>query len=99
MKIPSLGITQYFMDEIDWVLDLTIGVRLPSFDDDCHTNHIACSRYVKLQVFMGFRGHEGGWGSQILLQVFEGLLCLLSPLELVLFSEELKKRQPPDAKS
>jgi hypothetical protein len=34
MKIPSLGITQ-FADEIERVLDLVIGVRLPSFDDDC----------------------------------------------------------------
>jgi hypothetical protein len=41
-----------------------------------------------------FRGHQGGWGSQILLQVFEGLLCLLSPMELVLFFEELKKGSP-----
>jgi hypothetical protein len=63
MKVPSLGITQHFTDEVNRVLDLAIGVRLPSFDDDCHTNHIACSRYVKLQVFMGFQGHQGGQGS------------------------------------
>jgi hypothetical protein len=55
MKVPSLGVTQQFTDEVDWILDLTISVRLPTFYDDSHTNHIACSRYVKLQVFMGFR--------------------------------------------
>jgi hypothetical protein len=48
---------------------------------------------------MGFQGYQSGWGSQILLQVFEGLLCLLSPLELVLFLEKLKKRESPDAES
>jgi hypothetical protein len=85
VKIPSLGITQHFADEIGWVLDLAVGIRLPSFNDDCHTNHAAYNRYVELQVFMGFQGHQGGWSSQILLQVFEGLLCLLSPLELVMF--------------
>jgi hypothetical protein len=37
------------------------------------------------------------WGSQILLQVFEGLMCLLGPLELVLFFEELKERELLDA--
>jgi hypothetical protein len=48
MKISSLRITQHFIDEIDQVLDLVDGIRLSSFDDDCHTNHIACSRCVKL---------------------------------------------------
>jgi hypothetical protein len=40
---------------------------------------------------MGFQGYQSGWDCQIL-QIFEGLLCLLSPLELVLFLEELKGR-------
>jgi hypothetical protein len=44
-------------------------------------------------------GYKSGWGCQILLQFFEGLLCLLSPLELVVFPEELKERESPDAKS
>jgi hypothetical protein len=35
----------------------------------------------------------------MLLQFFEGLLCLLSPLELVLFLEELKERESPDIES
>jgi hypothetical protein len=48
---------------------------------------------------MGFWGYQSGWGCQILLQVFEGLLCLLSPLELDLFLEELKERESPDAES
>jgi hypothetical protein len=85
VKIPSLQITQHFTDEIDRVLDLTVGIRLPSFDDDCYTNHVAYSRYVKLQVSMGFREHQGGWSSQILLQIIKGLPCPLSPMEVVLF--------------
>jgi hypothetical protein len=80
-------------------LDLAVSVWLPLFDDDSCTNHIACSRYVELQVFLRFWGYQGGWGSQILLQVFEGLLCLMSPLELVLFLEELKERESRDAES
>jgi hypothetical protein len=76
-----------------------VGVQFPPFDDDSCTKYIACSRYVELQVFVGFQGYQSEWGSQILLQVFEGLLCLLSPLELVLFLEELKERESPDAKS
>jgi hypothetical protein len=47
---------------------------------------------------VGFQGYQSGWCCQIPLQVFEGLLCLLSP-ELVLFLEELKEREPPDAES
>jgi hypothetical protein len=39
------------------------------------------------------------WGGQILLEVFEGLLCLLGPLELFLFFEGLKKCKSPDAQS
>jgi hypothetical protein len=46
MKILSFGVTQHFTDEVDWILDLAVGVRLPSFDDDSCTNHIACSGYV-----------------------------------------------------
>jgi hypothetical protein len=69
------------------------------FDDDSFTNHIACNRYVELQVFMGFQGYQSGWGSQILLQVFESLLGLLSPPELVLFLEELIERKSPDVES
>jgi hypothetical protein len=60
MKVPSLGVTKHFSDEVNQALDLMISVRLPSFDDDCCTNHIACSRYVKLQVFVGFRGYQSG---------------------------------------
>jgi hypothetical protein len=48
---------------------------------------------------MGFQGYQSGWGYQILLQFFKGLLCLLSPLELVLFFEELKERESPNAES
>jgi hypothetical protein len=43
MKILSLEITQHFASEIDRVLDLAVGIQLPSFNDDCHTNHVACS--------------------------------------------------------
>jgi hypothetical protein len=39
------------------------------------------------------------WGCQILFQLFEGLMCLLCLLELVLFLEELKERESPDAES
>jgi hypothetical protein len=68
-------------------------------DDNSCIDHITCSWYVKLQVFMGFRGYQSRWGSQILLQVFESLLCLLSPLELVLFLEELKEWEFHDTES
>jgi hypothetical protein len=46
---------------------------------------------------VGFRGHQGGWVVRYFLKVFKGLLYLLSPLELVLFLEELKEWEPPDA--
>jgi hypothetical protein len=48
---------------------------------------------------MGLKGYQSEWGSQILLQVFEGLLCLLSSMELVMFLEELKERESPYAES
>jgi hypothetical protein len=48
---------------------------------------------------MGFQGHQSGWGSQILFQIFKGLLCLLGPLELVLLFEDLKERECPYTKS
>jgi hypothetical protein len=99
VKIPSLGVSQHFANEINWVLDLVIGIWLPSLDDNSCTNQITCSRYVKLQVFVGFWGYQGRWVAQILLQVFKGLLCLLSPLELMLFLEELKEWLSPDAES
>jgi hypothetical protein len=41
MKILSPGITQYFTNEIDRVLDLVVGIRLPLFEDDYRTNHVA----------------------------------------------------------
>jgi hypothetical protein len=76
-----------------------VGIRLPSFDNNCRTDHIAGSRYVNLQVFVGFRGHQGGRSSQILLQIFEGLLCLIGPLELVLFLNDFEERELLDAES
>jgi hypothetical protein len=57
MKILSFGITQHFANEVDWILDLAVGVQLPLFNDDSYTNHIACGGYVELQVFMGVRGY------------------------------------------
>jgi hypothetical protein len=67
MKILSLGVTQHFADEVDWILDLMVSVRLPPFNDYSHTNHIAYCRYVELQVFMGFKGCQSGRGSPIFL--------------------------------
>jgi hypothetical protein len=46
MKIPSFGVTQQFTGEVDWILDLAVGVQLLPLDDDSCTNHIACSGYV-----------------------------------------------------
>jgi hypothetical protein len=43
---------------------------------------------------VGLWGHQDGWGSQVLLEVLENLLCFLSPLELVLFFKELEEREP-----
>jgi hypothetical protein len=48
---------------------------------------------------MGFQGYQCRRGNQIPLLVSEGLLCLLGPLELVLFLEELKEWESPDAES
>jgi hypothetical protein len=48
---------------------------------------------------MGFQSYQSQWGCQVLIQVFKGLLCLLSPLECVLFLEELKEIESPDAES
>jgi hypothetical protein len=78
---------------------IAIGIQLPPLDDDSCTDHITRNQYVKLQVLMGFWVYQSRWGGQILLQVFEGLLCLLSPLELVLLLEELKEWESPDAES
>jgi hypothetical protein len=94
VKIPSLGVTQHIADEVNWILDLLVSLRLPLFDDDRCTDHITCSQYVELQVFMGFRGYQSRWGHQIPLQIFEGLMCLVTPLELVLFLEDLKNGSP-----
>jgi hypothetical protein len=63
MEISSLQITQHFADEVQRVLDLVVGSQHPLLDNDCRTNHVACSRYVQLQIFVGLRGHQGGWGS------------------------------------
>jgi hypothetical protein len=99
VKILSFGVAHHFDNEVNWILDLAIGVRLPSFDDNNCTNHITCTRYVELQVFVGFWSYQSRWGCQVLLQVFKGLLCLLSPLELALFLAELKERESLDTES
>jgi hypothetical protein len=46
---------------------------------------------------VGFRGHQGGWGNQVFLEVFEGFL--FSPLDIFLFFVELEERGSPDAES
>jgi hypothetical protein len=43
---------------------------------------------------MGFRGHQGGWGSQVFLEVFESITCFFGPLELLLLFKSLKKGSP-----
>jgi hypothetical protein len=48
---------------------------------------------------MGFRSYQSRWGCKVLLQVFKGVVCLLRLLKLVLFLEELKERESPDAES
>jgi hypothetical protein len=85
VEIPSLQVTQHFADKVNQVLDLAGSSPLPPLDDDYCTSHIACSRYVKLQVFMGFWGNQSEWGSQVPLKVLESLLFFIGPLELVLF--------------
>jgi hypothetical protein len=46
MEILSFGVTRHFADEVDWILDLVVSVRLPLLDDDNCTDHITCSGYV-----------------------------------------------------
>jgi hypothetical protein len=41
----------------------------------------------------------GGWGSQIFLEVFKSLMCLLSPLEPLLLLEEFEEREHPYSES
>jgi hypothetical protein len=77
-----------------WILRLVSDS--PPLDDDSCTDHVTHSWYVKLQVFVGFWGYQSRWGDQIFLQVFE---CFLSPLELVMFLEEIKEWESPDAES
>jgi hypothetical protein len=43
MKVLSFGVTQHFTDEVNRILDLVVSAQLPSFNDDHHTNHVACS--------------------------------------------------------
>jgi hypothetical protein len=57
MKILIFGATQHFADEVDWILNLSVGIRLPPFNYDSCIDHITCSRDIELQVFMSFRGH------------------------------------------
>jgi hypothetical protein len=99
VEILGLRVTQYFTNGIYGMLNLVVVVRLPSFNYNYCTDHIACSRYVKLQNFVGLRNHEGGWGSQVPFEFFKGLLHLFGPLELVFLFEELEGREPPDAES
>jgi hypothetical protein len=65
VKILSHGVAQHFADEINWVLDLAIGIWLPLLDNNSYTNHIKCSRYVKLHVFVGFWGYQCRWVAHI----------------------------------
>jgi hypothetical protein len=57
------------------------------------------SIYVKLRVFVGIWGDQGRWVNKIFLQVYGGHLCLLSPLELVMFLEEHKELESSNVES
>jgi hypothetical protein len=57
MKILIFGAAQHFADEVDWILNLLVGIRLPPFNYDSCIDHVTCSRDIELQVFMAFRGH------------------------------------------
>jgi hypothetical protein len=95
MKIAGLRVTKYFTDEVYRMLNLAVDVRLPSFNYNCCTNHIVCSKCVKLQNIVGLESHEGGWGSHKPFEFFKGLLHLFSPLKLILLFKELEEREPP----
>jgi hypothetical protein len=43
VKVLSFRVTQYFADEINQILDLAVSVQLLPFDDDHHTDHVACT--------------------------------------------------------
>jgi hypothetical protein len=56
MEIPSLRVAQHFIDEVYRVLDLTVGVRLPPFDDDCCTERVRkkfcwCERFRFITIY------------------------------------------------
>jgi hypothetical protein len=53
MKIPSFVVTQHFTNEVDWILDLVVGFRLPSLDDDSCTNHFAYSDMYSYKFLWG----------------------------------------------
>jgi hypothetical protein len=46
---------------------------------------------------MGLSSHESRWGSQIPIEFFKDLLCVLGPLQFILVLEKLEQREPSDA--
>jgi hypothetical protein len=66
------------------ILNFVVAAQLPSLNYNCCTNHIACSRYVKLESFVGLRGHKGGWDSQVPFEFFKCLMLFFGTLELIL---------------
>jgi hypothetical protein len=84
----------YFTNEIDRVLDLVVGTRLPSFHNNHRVDHIAYSRYIELQGFVGFWGHQGGWGSQVLFRSSRASYASSVLWNLSCFLRSLKKVSP-----
>jgi hypothetical protein len=76
-----------------------VGTRLPLFNDDRCTNHIACSRYVKYKFSWGSRATREGGVVRYFLRSSKVSCALIdeSPLELVLFLKQFE--EPPDVES
>jgi hypothetical protein len=84
-------------DEVHRVLNLTGAAQHLSFNDNHCADHIVHSIYVEQQNFMGLSSHESRWGSQIPIEFFKDLLCVLGPLQFILVLEKLEQREPSDA--
>jgi hypothetical protein len=80
-----------FTDEVNWSLHPKGVAFFLSFHHDCRADDVSSRGDVEQQVLAWLRSRQDGWRLQVVFEVLKRLVCLLSPLELVVVLEQLKE--------
>ena len=90
LRISGFGTVEHLADVVDRLMGSVL-----VFSDKDRTDRLGRCGQIEIQGFPDLRLYEQRWGSQVLLQVFEGPLALIRSRKTICLAQSFEKREAP----